>query len=519
MEGWELREQCTIAIMRRYHEEAVRLLPLQDPDVLHRHEWYLLYYSIRNDWLDVTRDLITNYHFNPHKYYWNESCLYTAAQSKHVDIIEYLMKECGCDPMMRTIEYHNIPVMSWYRSGVPVLHCVASEGLLDVLKCMVMNINGHIMDKQYRDTNGRTVLHCAVKHIDVVKYLINECNCDIMITDKDGVPVLHYVASKGLLDVLKCMVMNINGHIMDEQYHDTKGQTVLHCAVKHIDVVKYLINECNCDIMTPDMNGDTILHVAASEGLLDVMKYLINAHHYNLMATNNKGLTVLHYAVKHIDVVKYLINECNCDIMITDKDGVPVLHYVASKGLLDVLKCMVMNINGHIMDEQYHDTKGRTVLHCAVKHIDVVQYLINECHCDIMNPDKYGNTILHVAASKGLLDVMKYLINTHHYPMTTNNSGQTGAVKHIGVVKYLINECNCDIMITDKDGVPFLHYVASEGLLDVLKCMVMNINGHIMDKQYRDTYNGWTVLHHAVKAIPIKFIVSCFPPAYCRIRF
>uniref|UniRef100_A0A1X7UM77 Uncharacterized protein n=1 Tax=Amphimedon queenslandica TaxID=400682 RepID=A0A1X7UM77_AMPQE len=72
-----------------------------------------------------------------------------------------------------------------------------SEGLLDVLKCIVMNINGHIMDKQYRDTNGRTVLHHAVKHIDVVKYLINKCNCDIMVTDKD--------ASEGLLDVLKCM--------------------------------------------------------------------------------------------------------------------------------------------------------------------------------------------------------------------------------------------------------------------------------------------------------------------------
>uniref|UniRef100_A0A1X7SML2 Uncharacterized protein n=1 Tax=Amphimedon queenslandica TaxID=400682 RepID=A0A1X7SML2_AMPQE len=64
-----------------------------------------------------------------------------------------------------------------------------------------------------------------------------------MVTDKDGVPFLHYVASEGLLDVLKCVVMNINGHIMDKQYHDTYGQTVLHYAVEHIDVVKYLINE------------------------------------------------------------------------------------------------------------------------------------------------------------------------------------------------------------------------------------------------------------------------------------
>ena len=285
MEGWGLQLQCKDAFERRDHEEAVRLLPLQDPDVLHLDEPILLYYSIRNGWLDVTRDLITNYHFNPHEYY-GESCLYTAARGNHVDIVEYLIKECGCDPMMRT---------TWY---------------------------------------GRSD------------------------------PVLHYVASEGLLDVLKCMVMNINGHIMDEQYRDTNGLTVLHCAVKHIDVVKYLINECNCDIMTPDKYGDTILHDAASEGSLDVMKYLINTHHYNLMTTNSRGRTVLHCAVKHIDVVKYLINECSCNIMVTDKDGCTPLHYAADswRGTAEVIEYFLSTGN---CDPLAKDNMGRTPLELA----------------------------------------------------------------------------------------------------------------------------------------------------------
>ena len=574
MEGWELRLRCWDAFERRDHDEAVRLLPLQHPYVLHRDEPLLLYDSISNGWLDVTRDLITNYHFDPHECYrYGESCLYTAARGNHVDVVEYLIKECGCDPMMRAT--------TWYGWRVPVLHYVASKGLLDVLKCMVMNINGHIMDEQYRDTNGLTVLHCAVKHIDVVKYLINECNCDIMtpdkdgntilhvapsegsldvmtylinthhynlmttnnsgqtgavkhidfvidlinecncdimITDKDGVPFLHYVASEGLLDALKCMVMNINGHIMDEQYRDTNGRTVLHHAVEHIDVVIYLINECNCDIMITDKDGFPFLHYVASEGLLDVLKCMvmnINGHIMDEQYRDTNGRTVLHCAVKHIDVVIYLINECNCDIMITDKDGFPFLHYVASEGLLDVLKCMVMNINGHIMDEQYRDTNGRTVLHCAVKHIDVVIYLINECNCDIMITDKDGVTFLHYVASKRLLDVLKCMvmnINGHimdeQYRDTKGRTVLHHAVEHIDVVIYLINECNCDIMITDKNAVPFLHYVAREGLLDVLKCMVMNINGHIIDEQYRDAI-GRTVLHCAVKHIDVvKYLIK-----------
>ena len=566
MARYRVRRQCRNAFERRDHEEAVWLLRLQNPKELHWDEPNLLHYSIRNGWLDVTSDLIKNYSYpHKHNYYNDESCLYTAAKGNHVDIVEYLIKECGCDPMMSTTTKYG---------SVPVLHYVAREGLLDVLKCMVKNINGHIMDEQYRtnkhcrtvlhyavkhidvvkylinecncdimitDKDGDTILHAAaskgsldvmkyfinphhypmttnnsgqigiVRHIDVVKYLINECNCDIMVTDKDGVPFLHYVASEGLLDVLKCMVMNINGHIMDEQYRDTNGRTVLHCAVKRIDVVKYLINECNCDIMVTDKDGVPFLHYVASKGSLDVMKYFINPHHYP-MTTNNSGQIGI---VRHIHVVKYLINECKYDIMVTDKDGVPFLHYVASEGLLDVLKCMVMNINGHIMDEQYRDTNGRTVLHYAVKHIHVVKYLINECNCDIMVTDKDGVPFLYYVASEGLLDVLKCMVmNTNGHIMDEQYRDTNGrtvlhcAVKRIDVVKYLINECNCDIMVTDKDGVPFLHYVASEGLLDVLKCMVMNINGHIMDKQYRNT-NGRTVLHCAVKRIDVvKYLIN-----------
>ena len=356
MEGWRLREQCRSAFKRRDHRRAVRLLPIQDPDVLHQDERYLLYYSISNSWLNVTRDLITNYHFDPHEYYlYGESCLYTAAKGNHVDIVEYLIKECGCDPMMRTTTIR-------YGSD-PVLHYVASEGLLDVLKCMVMNINGHIMDEQYCDTIGRTVLHRAVKYIDVVKYLINECNCDIMTPDKYGNTILHVAASEGLLDVMKYL---INTHHYSLMTTNNKGQTVLHRAVEHIDVVKYLINECNCDIMTPDEYGNTILHASAREGSLDVMKYLINTHHYNLMTTNNKGQTVLHHAVEHIDVVKYLINECSCNIMVTDKDGWTPLHYAAA----------------------WSDTA------------EVIEYFLSTGNCDPLAKDNWGRTPLQLAKER-----------------------------------------------------------------------------------------------------------------------
>ena len=225
MASWEQRWCKTAFQRRRDHKEAVRSLRLLDPDVLYRDEPDLLYYSISNGWLDVTRDLITNYHFNPHEYYYykGEPCLYTAAEGNHVDIIEYLIKECGCDPMMDITNRYTGPVHYVF----PVLLWVAWRGLLDVLKCMVMNINGHIMDEQYRDTNGRTVLHHAVEQIDVVKYLINECNCDIMVTDKDGHTPLHLAADWGTPEFIEYFLSTGN---CDPLAKDNEGRTPLQLA-------------------------------------------------------------------------------------------------------------------------------------------------------------------------------------------------------------------------------------------------------------------------------------------------
>ena len=205
---------CLDAFDRRDHEEAVRLLGLQDPKVLYRKKPDLLYYSIRNGWLDVTRDLVTSYRFDPHEYN-GEPCLYTAAKGNHVDIVEYLIKECGCDPMMRST--------TGYYSD-PVLHFVASEGSLDVMKYL---INTHHCDPMTTNNNGETVLHRAVDHIDVIKYLINQCNCDIMVTDKYGHTPLHHAARRGTPEVVEFLLSTGN---CDPLAKDNRGRTPLQLA-------------------------------------------------------------------------------------------------------------------------------------------------------------------------------------------------------------------------------------------------------------------------------------------------
>uniref|UniRef100_A0A1X7SEU1 Uncharacterized protein n=1 Tax=Amphimedon queenslandica TaxID=400682 RepID=A0A1X7SEU1_AMPQE len=101
-----LEDECWTAFVKRDHKEAVRLLPLvKELNKIKRicdfrNNVSLLHVSSRNGWLDVTKDLITKYHCDPHErdsMGW--TCLYYAAEGNHVDVMRYLIDECHCDPM------------------------------------------------------------------------------------------------------------------------------------------------------------------------------------------------------------------------------------------------------------------------------------------------------------------------------------------------------------------------------------------------------------------------------------
>ena len=487
--------KCRDAFRSGDHAEAVRLLPLvKEPHKISDLYGTLLHLSARNGWLDVTINLITNYHFDPQERNgWRMTCLHYATDGNHVDVVRYLINECNCDPMATDMY------------GNTVLHKAAAHGSLDVMKYLISHHNCNLMATNKR---GKTILYCAVEHIEVVKYLIIECNCDPMtVINYEKDTVLHYAAKKGLLDLLKFM---INHHNL--MATNKRGETILHCAVKHIEVVRYLIIECNCDPMTViNDGGDTVLHYAAKEGLLEVLKFMINHSKCNLMATNKWGETILHCAVKHIEVVRYLIIECNCDPMtVINDDGDTALHYAAKEGLLEVLKFMINHSKCNLMAT---NKWGETILHCAVKHIEVVRYLIIECNCDPMTViNDGGDTALHYAAKEGLLEVLKFMINHSKCNlMATNKWGETilhCAVKHIEVVKYLIIEFNYDPMTVINDGGDtVLHYTAKEGLLDLLKFMISHHNCNLMATNKR----GETILHCAVKHIDVVryLIIEC----------
>ena len=245
-----LESRCWDAFDRGDHEEAVRLLPLVEGpnDISSSGHTGLLHLSSRNGWLDVTKDLITKYHCDPHQRGdGGQTCLHYAAQHDHVDVMRYLIDECRCDPMATD------------NNEDTVLHKAADKGSLDVMKYL---INHHHCDPMATSNRGETVLHHAAGHIDIVRYLINKCHCDPMATDSGNRTALHHAASKDSLDVIRYLIDECR---CDPMATDTMGRTPLHIAAAFSRSVKYLLSTGKCDPLAKDNRGKTPLQLAEEE--------------------------------------------------------------------------------------------------------------------------------------------------------------------------------------------------------------------------------------------------------------
>ena len=128
-------------------------------------------------------------------------------------------------------------------------------------------------------------------------------------------------------------------------------------------------------------------------------------------------------------------------------------------------------------------------------HMDVVKYLVD--NSENKNPIVNGNSLLHIAADNGKLDIVKYIISKdveinlrddygHHTPL--HFAAETGK---LDVVKYLMEKLE-DKSPTDKGGNTPLHMAAANRQLIVYKYIIENI-----DEKNPRNKNGHTPLDFA----------------------
>ncbi|NWS89770.1 NFKB1 factor, partial [Toxostoma redivivum] len=192
-----------------------------------------------------------------------------------------------------------------------------------------------------QDDNGDNVLHLAIIH-------------------------LHTELVKNLLDVMPDLNYSDIINMRNDLY-----QTPLHLAVitKQAKVVEDLL-KAGADVSLLDRHGNSVLHLAATEGDDKILSLLLRHEKVSPMVNlpNGEGLSAIHMVV--------MANSMSC-----------LKHLIAAG----------VNINAQ------EQKSGRTALHLAVEqeNIPLAGCLLLEGDADVDSTTYDGTTPLHIAAGRG----------------------------------------------------------------------------------------------------------------------
>ncbi|GMF44088.1 unnamed protein product [Phytophthora fragariaefolia] len=328
-----------------------------------------------------------------------------------------------------------------------------------------------------------TLIEAAVKHIDAIRYLVENCGIDV--DSNAGLIAFKEAAAKGSIDVVRYLA----GHPgVDVRGRTSDGNTALMVAAGQgrIDVVRYLVGECGADVNDATISGTTALTRATEEGHNDVVQYIVKECEVSVNVKDSNWNSLIMMAARrgHIDVIRFLAGECGADVHAANRSGITALMMAAEGKHVTVIQYLVAERGANVNTT---DDSGATVLMQAAArgHDGLVQYLVEECGADVNAVDDDGVSILMTAAVKGHANIVRYLAGD--CGADVNGKDKRGATvlvkataaKAIDVNRYLAKDCGVDVDARDEAGATLLMKTVADGHLDVCRCLAMECDDDI----------------------------------------
>ena len=454
-------------------------------------------------------------------------------EEKELEIISSFLND-DRDTVDRIIAQHNSLLHESYKPKLDVgllLHYACKHGKLDAVKSLTQDYG---YDPQKYDQYGNMPLHiaCRFSHIEIVNYLVGECNADVNTHMDDNwhkdTP-LHIACRESKLELVRCLVEELHA---DPSIQNGEKELPLHiaCDKNSLGVVKLV---SNCDVNVKDRTGQTPLHIACRRGIYETVQYLIVAKHADPSLQSSQRELPLHRACQmgSLDMVKLV---SNCDIDVNTKTagygGNTPLHIACRRGALEIVKFLIEEkhaktniyngigllpihiaceiksllvlemVSGCCVNSKVLNYRGwnnhKTALHIACENDrpGIVKYLIEVRHADPSIPNRNGELPLHIACEKRSLDMVQLVsrvdVNTRRQNGDTplHIACKESALK---IVRYLIEEKQAKPTIeNDKKELPLHIACGYAGSLDMVKLL----DSCDVDSK---THNGDTALHIA----------------------
>ncbi|KAI4348271.1 hypothetical protein L6164_009008 [Bauhinia variegata] len=269
---------------------------------------------------------------------------------------------------------------------------------------------------------------------------------------------IDWAAANGHYDLVRELLCLDNNHLFkltslrrirrlevvwddEEQFHDV--------SKFRSEVAQKLFLECESkrgkNSLIRAGYGGWLMYTAASAGDLGFVQVLLERNPLLVFGEGEYGVTDVLYAAarsKNCEVFRLLFDFAVSPRYLTEKGGIledytadipsvyrlemtnRAVHAAARGGNLKILKELLANCSDVLA---YRDAQGSTVLHAAAGRgqVEVVKYLVSSF--DIINStDHHGNTALHVAASRGQLAAVEALLCASPSLISLkNNTGET----------------------------------------------------------------------------------------------
>ena len=484
---------------------------------------FCLLQAVRSTKLPLVKTLVNEHKLDLHVESINGmQAVHYAAEVGAIDVLEYLIKDCGYD--LGTV----------VNDSSNVFHFSASNGHYSLTKYIIDDYQQYTSLLHSTNDDDALPIHyaCSSGVLQLMTFLVDVMNCDVTTEDKSGYTCVMYACRSENLDLVKLLIKTYklntkisnglqaaviygNVHTFEwlrqEYCINVANKGLLPFATAYVYCLKHLLNNYSFDINATDSFDDTqstILHLACQNGYVATVFYLTSLPKCDISAKTSNGSTALHLACKScsLPILKHLVEECHMDLIIRDYNGMAPAHVACEAGSLSLVKYIIEHSS---LSLDMTDFFGRTPILIAAfsKNLPIIRYL-NSKNCNISILDDKGLNVIHVSAQRGSLDILRFFVDGGYCnPDITDASNRTplylsAQEGHLEIVDYLLDCPSYQrprvglVDMPDNNGNTALHAACSRGHPNIVSTITGAYKSLSIDI-YSVNDSGQTPLHLA----------------------
>ena len=257
---------------------------------------------------------------------------------------------------------------------------------------------------------------CQSGHLEIVNELVKTFPCEIA-AKHQGKTLLQVAGHSGQIEILNFLLVNKPEeckHLLNEP--DEEGDTPLHYGVysKKPQSIQTLLN-FGADVNAVNAKGSSSLHLAVLVQDLPSVEMLLSDPRIDTALQDHYGDTAFHEAIVKgsPEIIDVLLDkskdESDNQLLISNQRGFNCFQYAALKGNLYAIEKMAHKFP-HLACIPKAD--GFTPLSVASLngHHEVVRYLLDIEHTNLLALNHRGQNCLHCAVDQGHVEVIELLL-------------------------------------------------------------------------------------------------------------